>query len=446
MCLVCRYWVCAVGLVAAAVVCRVESVVPASPAGEPPPARKDAPPGGSVFDPDPDHPWNRLHRVFYVREVGKDRTYAYDGLEAPFGRDGPFLVEGRSHTKALDALDAFLKDGDDAKVRDPVKRALLQRDLWYVFDKLAEPTTFTDTDPVKDRQPERRAVQKRLAQVMRRLELTADQIRKLPDTYAATVKGGAFPAKFDPDRPDRPYLPDDLRLDNKGEWVPISRWYPVSGLSAPAHARELAGKAVVVTLLRLPGGRKPTEEFISRLPRRRGDGKPEELPELPDGSQVALVRVMLLADDRGTLRPTPVTEGVQLRVFPKGKEQRFFEFTLDRAGLASGRAGLRAVGRDEIDYFGGLDNGHSQIDRLGPEELPKMRPALATCIGCHNAPKLEAINTFGFGRTDGYQGGTTTDMATQVRHTVNLKVKSYSWGLLLGLREATLPEPARAAR
>ena len=35
----------------------------------------------------------------------------------------------------------------------------------------------------------------------------------------------------------------------------------------------------------------------------------------------------------------------------------------------------------------------------------------------------------------------TTDLATQVRHTVDLKVKSYSWGLFLGLREATPTGP-----
>jgi hypothetical protein len=424
--------------VAAAVACCFGSGGPPPCAGDPP-ARKDARPGESAFDPDTAHPWNRIHRALYVRELKEGRTYTYEGLEAPFGREGPFLIEGPSHTTTLDALDAFLKARNDGRGRDPVKRALLQRDLWYVFDKLAEPTVFEDADPIKDRQPERRAVQKRLAQLMRRLELSARQIGNLPDTYAATVNGGAFPATFDPFHPDRPYLPADLRPDGRGDWVPVSRWYQQTGLSAPAHARHLSGKAMAVTLLRLPGGRKPAEEFVARLPPLRDDRKPNELPELPDGSQVALVRVMFLVDDRGVLRPTPITEGVQLRIFPEGKEQRFFEFTLDRAGLVSGRGGLRAVGPDEVDYFGGLHNGNSQIDPFGRGEPPKMEPVLSTCVGCHNAEKLSSVNTFGSGLTDGHRGGMTTDIATQVRHTADLKVKSYSWGLLLGLREATGP-------
>ena len=392
-----------------------------------------------LFDPDPAHPWNQLHRVFYVREMAKGRTYFHDGPDAPFGREGPFLVEGGSHAKAIETLDAFLKAKDDERIQDSLKRALLQRDLWHVFDKLAERSVLAPDDPIKDKQAQRRAVQKRLAQVMRRLEQPAAQLRALPDNYAVAIKSGTFPAKFNPKRPEQPYLPEDLRLDGTGDWVLISRWYPQStGLAAPRHADFVAGKAVVVSLLRLPGGRKPTEDFVARLPHRRDDGKQDELPELPNGSQVALVRRMLLVDDRGTLQATPVTEDVQIRIFPKGKEQRFFEFILDRAGLLSGHGGLRAIGPDEADYFG-FGAGHDQFDPFSEEKPRPERPALSRCIGCHNAEKLWAVNTFGFGLTVGYQGGLTTDFAAQVGHTVKLKEKSYSWGLLHGLRETTPP-------
>src|SRR5262249_8610948 len=69
-------------------------------ADEPSSARKGAPPGEAVFDPDPDRPWNRLHRLFFLLEMGEGRTYAHDGLEAPFGREGTFLVEGPRTTWA----------------------------------------------------------------------------------------------------------------------------------------------------------------------------------------------------------------------------------------------------------------------------------------------------------------------------------------------------------
>lgn len=392
--------------------------------------------GQGLFDPEAGHPWDRLHRFFYVREVANGQTYAHHGPDAPFGREGTFLVEGPSHTKALEALDIFLKARDDERVDDPLKRALLQRDLWYVFDKLAEPPPANaepDRDPIADRQPQRRAVQKRLAQVMRRLEQPAARLRALPDNYAIAVKSGTFPSAFDPRHPDRPYLPPDLRPDGGGDWIlisPQSTW-----LAAPRHAQFAGGRSVFLPLLRLPDGRKQAEEYLTRMPADRDQG----FEQLPDGSQVALVRRMLLVDDTGGLQATPVTESVQLRIFPKGAEQRSFEFTLDRAGLLSGRGGLRAVGADEGEYFGFDAGPNNQFDPFGGERAPEPNGILSRCIGCHRGEKLFGIITLGFGLIRGYQGADQTDLATQVRHTKGIKKNGFSWGLLQGLRETTPP-------
>jgi hypothetical protein len=45
----------------------------------------------------------------------------------------------------------------------------------------------------------------------------------------------------------------------------------------------------------------------------------------------------------------------------------------------------------------------------------------------------------GFGLVSGYQGVARTDLAAQVRHTVDLKTPSSSWGLLQGPRETAPP-------
>jgi hypothetical protein len=92
-----------------------------------------------LFDPDPAHPWNRLHAAFYVRPWPGGGTYTHAGPDAPFGREGPFLVDGPTHRAALAALDTFLKQKHDERITDPLARAVMYRDLWYVFDKLAEP-------------------------------------------------------------------------------------------------------------------------------------------------------------------------------------------------------------------------------------------------------------------------------------------------------------------
>jgi hypothetical protein len=384
----------------------------------------------TLFDPDPAHPWNRLHRLFYVREMAQGRTYVHDGPDAPFGRHGPFLVEGASHQQALATLDAFLKARDDERVKDPVKRALLQRDLWYVFDRLAEDPYFGETDPREDHQPERRAVLKRLAQVLRRLELPAAQLRALPDNYARALRRGAFPTAFDPQRPAQPFLPADLRLDGKGAWVPITGHD--HGLAAPRHAQFVENKALFLPFLRLPGGRKQTEEYLAGMPATYDRG----FASLPEGSQVALVRRMLLMDDQGELQLTPVTESVQFRTFPKGKEQHVFEFTLDRAGLLAAD-GLRPLGRDEAGYFG-FATDFNQMDPLIYTTPRAPQVFLARCDGCHRQEdRLHSLNTFGFGLTSGYQGAAATDLATQLRLAAGQKKHSYSWGLLQGLREAT---------
>jgi len=391
-------------------------------------ATKGAAATETIFDPDPAHPWNRLHAVFFIRDMGNGQTYNHQGPDAPFGSWGPFLVKGPSHDRAIAALDDFLRAKDDARIDDPIRRALLQRDLWSVFDRLSD----KDGD-----QPQRRAVQKRLAWAMRRLEQPAARLLALPDSYAATVKNGAFAKEYDPRHPSQPYLPADLRLDGKGDWVQISPatargyWY-----SAPRHTEFTNGRSVFATLLRLPGGRKPTEDYIARMP--RATDSRVDFDRLPDGSQVVLVRRMLLVDDMGELQTTPVTESIQLRIFIDGREQRFFEFTLDRAGLASGGGGLRAVGPDDRQYF--IFGMHeNDDDPSGFAKFPGPVRVLSNCVGCHHGESLFTINTLNAGSKSQYRGAAETEFAAQLGESMTIRKQSYAWGLLQGLRESTPP-------
>jgi hypothetical protein len=398
-----------------------------------------------LFDPDPAHPWNRLHRIFYVRSVAKGQRYTHHGLDAPFGSHGKVLLAEPLYTQALNALDAFLRAKDDERIKDPRKRALLQRDLWYIFDALAEPSWDSpmDCETTWEKQAQRRTLEKRLVQVMRRLEQPAKQLRQLPDNYALTSQSKAFPAAFDPKRPEQPYLPADLRFDGQGDWVPISRFLPHGALNlgAPFHVSFSQGRAVFVALIRLPGGRKQTEAYLARMQEVQ-ERDLKTFPPLPDGSQVALVRRMLLIDDRSMLQGTPVTESVQLRVFPKAAEQHFFEFTLDRSALLSGHGGLRAVGAAESEFFGFANAEGSIMNDAEPfDNGPRRKPVvvLSGCIRCHAAksPEPFSILTFGFFEHAGYAGVFQTKLDAQTHLTATRKMRSYSWGLLQGLRETT---------
>jgi len=390
-------------------------------ASETPPktAKTNESSGEKLFDADPAHPWNRLHSFFYGSSMpGADFCIH----RRPDEYHKPSWLEGASHEKAIRILDDFLKAKDDERIKKPLPRALLQGDLWYVFDKLEEEPSFGEETPFQEIR-RRRAIQKRLALVMRRLEQPAARLQALPDNYAVAIRGGKFPTKFDPEHPQRAYLPADFRLDGKGDWVSVRSWREVlpapknlrsgratTSLSAPTHYHSAGGKSVFLTLLRLPGSRKDTENYLASFP-DRGDQKKGFRP-LPAGSQVALVRRMLLPDDRGNLQATSVTESVQLRIFPRRGEQYVFEFGSDPAGLLSSRGGLWAI---------------------------EDKSVLANCKVCHKVERdgLNSITTFGFGLTVGYQGVAQTRWNEQAEISKILKKQSYSWGLLQGLREMT---------
>src|SRR4051794_677549 len=77
------------------------------------------------FAPEAKHPWNRLHRLLYTRAAQDGKPYLYEGLEAPVAAGSHFLIDGPSHKQAVAILDEFLRTGADARIKDPLKRALL---------------------------------------------------------------------------------------------------------------------------------------------------------------------------------------------------------------------------------------------------------------------------------------------------------------------------------
>ena len=78
-------------------------------------------------------------------------------------------------------------------MQHPLKRALLQRDLWTLFDWAADPdwSNLGEKDRFVD---ERRELQVRLGRVIPRLALSAKEIEQLPDNFnlGRTVIGRRF--------------------------------------------------------------------------------------------------------------------------------------------------------------------------------------------------------------------------------------------------------------
>jgi hypothetical protein len=419
------------------------------------PAASAAPrPQETVFDRNPQHPWNRLFHLLYSRTTRDGMVYDQESLEPLFVPESKFLTSGPSHEQALALLDEFLKARADERITHPVKRAVLQRDLWAVFattvgearqairvdergqvfatDRLEDPG-----DAVPEQRARRRQLQKRLVQVMRRIALKPEEIEALPDNLAEAVKAGAFPQAFDPKLPSRAFLPPDL-LAPDGSWVPVSNPARLENalVAAPQHVRFTKGRSVFIVLLRLPEGRRATEAFV----RKTADG---DLPQFPAGTQTALLRRMLLIDSSGQIRLSPLTESVQLRVFRQMDTGMPYELTLQRSALFAGRhGGLRAVGADETSFF------DFQTRAGDAFEAPKLRPAavvLRTCTNCHarndGRGGIHSVQT-SYARvvTETRPALVATDLGQEARRTIEWTQKSYTWGLLQGLWEAQAGE------
>ena len=125
------------------------------------------------------HPWNVLHETLVVRRAGA-RRYGDSELDPLVWMDSEHLLVGGAHQRALRVLDDFLAEDHQRLIQDPLKRAMLQHDLWGLFDWLADPEC--DTFP-----EQRQKLIRRIAQVIRRIALPIEDIQQLPDNYAALL-------------------------------------------------------------------------------------------------------------------------------------------------------------------------------------------------------------------------------------------------------------------
>jgi hypothetical protein len=167
-----------------------------------------SPRAAAIYDPNPDHLWNRLHATFFVRDDLPDTQRLPDVLDPPLWYHTQYLLSNPSHKQAVRMLDEFLQTHAENLTRDPLKRAILQRDLWAVFDWAVERRPEHVGDPAYEK--EKRELQIRLAEVLRRIALSPEELAALPDNYAQAVASGEFGRDYDPGHRERAFLPPDL--------------------------------------------------------------------------------------------------------------------------------------------------------------------------------------------------------------------------------------------
>jgi len=351
---------------------------------------QSSPPTVAIYASDPDHIWNRLFRLFYLRHTDDGQQYGGDELDPYLWGQTRYLLSGSSHNEALNVLDEFLEQHSEGAVTDPLKRALFQRDLLAVYDWLSL--------PFEEQKQGRSELKKRIAEIIRRLALGEDQVRKLPDNYEDAVQAHVFPTTYDPADPQHPFLPADL-FDAKGLWVCLGEQQgrPV----ASDHLKFFGGRSVFIVFFQVPGGREKTLDYLAklrdvpntwRLNRFAGSVPYPEPPQFPIGTRMALVRQIVLIGSGGNLIRTHLTESVQMRVYRAihldlggtgTHSQDVFEFRMTREGLLSGSGGLRAIAPGEKEFAVFHTHGIDVFESEGEKPESEEGVVLDRCSGCH---------------------------------------------------------------
>jgi hypothetical protein len=421
----------------------------------------------AVYDGNPAHIWNRLYSALRVREDSRGNVYGEDSLDPMLWLQSQHLLSQPSYGIALRVLDEFLRTHAEDLTKDPLKRAMLQRDLWAVFDWSVEQVQWTGTPEYSD---EKRELQSRLAELLRRLALTPEQIKALPDNYAQAVASGVFFPQYDKTHPQQPFLPPDL-FDPRGPWVciTVSPEFMEYGGVARAHVVHVSGRSVFLVFVQLPEGRSATlnyfrtlwdfpQPWIQATPRIADDQSVTnpDLPSFPAGTKMALVRQMILFDSQGKLVVSPITESVQIRVYREitharardftggfarmalNSGQDFFEIRISRPLLFSGKqGGLRATARDEREPTTFQTQGFDEMDGPPGQKSPSFIAVMQRCLSCHSGGGISSFNSLDSLLKPARRQSDPQDITYGPRYwnestALWWKGNRYDWGLLNG--------------
>ncbi|MDH3694187.1 MAG: hypothetical protein OER96_06405 [Gammaproteobacteria bacterium] len=291
---------------------------------------------------------------------------------------------------------------------------------------------------------------------MRQIALSRSELERLPDNYKAQVDRKIAPNEYDSSDRTKAFLPAKL-WDPKGPWVLIGEG--LDNAITSMHRREFRARSTFHVFLNLPGGRDATPKLASTI--NNTDlikGLADKLPELPLGTQVALVRRLNVLAKSGYVHATPITQSVQLRVyrnksmeiqfdpsrfnsqlyFPQLTDQDVFMFALNRKELSKNAgeslAPAATTFHSSIDRF--MENSHSDFGSTIVAQNDTFG-ALETCSVCHtsgivNILSLQSVaRPLLVGESVPYLSEGNSRQNEYV--TVSWKKRDYTWGYLRAL-------------
>jgi hypothetical protein len=375
----------------------------------------------------------RLRRALFVRTSADGSEYGARELDPPLWPSSSYLLTSPRY----DEIESMLVELGARNMisRDPLRRAMLERDLWAIFDWCVQTgwsqwPTQSPSDPTPElRVPRARHLASSVGRALNRVALTAQEIDALPDNLQAAVASRTWPAWVADEASLEPFLPTTL-LDPNGEWVELRALDSALDFLTPRHNEEFGYRSVFAVLMRLPGGRASTLDYLRRLREfpdpliRRAVSQVElehdptleagstalylnpSIPQFPVGTALALVRRMVLFDSDGRLHLSNVVESVQIRRYRRidasesltssyvpGRAQHMVEFVLDRDLFVRGEnGGLRAIAQDEKRHRTFMSAGMGE--HAVPSGLAHEPPVLQDCMGCHGTPGIFSVDSY----------------------------------------------------
>ncbi|MFT5470488.1 MAG: hypothetical protein ACI8UO_005617 [Verrucomicrobiales bacterium] len=352
-------------------------------------------------------PYDALYDVIMTRFGPDGKSYAENESTPAIFAWSEFPFDDKTFKKFDEALDAFgALPQEKIEEYSDVKRALLQRHLWKVFDATFPFINWKEgyywsgrTRFPKTHMDRREAVQPRIATLIQRLALTKEQIQALPNTMAATVESGDFEESHDPADRFKRFLPGDP-YSKESPWFCMSE--AGDAIPASVHTGERQSRSMFLSFMRLPGGRIETRKYVENL---------KKVAEVfPVGTQFALIEQAFLISDEGELILSPLIVSIQLRAYldlersanaaRPDATQCLAEFVMQPRQLMQGNAVMKAMKPDDRRFEAGDED--CQLSGGPHDPFEGRMPAttrLNLCMACHAgapAKSAHAVLTTGF--------------------------------------------------
>jgi hypothetical protein len=382
--------------------------IAASTPGDPQPARDFDPMHGSlprlelqpIYSRDRDDPWNLAFYLLFTREVRSQlampQTPVYGGLDERLRLRDRHVTRIEEGDRAVDPLypswswvsgefdvspggswrllrdprfaqfTAALREMQwSASRRSPLARALMQSDLWAVYDLAYATTSFTSAydhraDPAQLQQ-RRGELLTTLAATIRALALNRTEIASLPDNYAAGARAGILPDLFNPE----------------------SGWVEIQWLQDRMHNHAVQFRRASRVFLRPL--RKPPDEaaFLNSF-------RDETSTAVSELEAAALVTQNLLVADDGSVVPSPITFDVQIRRFGRdghATSTQVAEHELSRRLLLTDpdSSGFTTFDGNDPSYLPMAGNDFLFATPRRPDAEPILVPLRDRCAACHGS-------------------------------------------------------------